>query len=352
MPSRSLLDALLGDDAIPDLPPADVALARSAIRAPASADPEKLACLPAPLVEAVLQASVKARVSALAEALSLSKDKSLAKLAKKALYQLKSSGVEVAAPAKPAEPVKPQPEAVEEFPCFLSPVSGTGERAVLLHHFHGPRLETLYVVIQDELGAVECSVGEITRGKFAKMVKTLRSEQRADVEIPFDEARQIVAEAAALNLATRTPFPPGFSDAMRHFDIRPLERPFEVPPVQEGDDRLTLEGHTLHNAPEIATWMPSEGDLRLLAQKFAAIESSPLELTSAQRTDQLMQAVRAQARREGDSPDGDAPGDADRRRAGVRSAAGRESEPGWADSLDLRFKSWPLEKGETFPSGR
>lgn len=297
MASRSLLDQLLGDGDVAGFPSSDLDAARAAVRDPARADPERIGALPLPLAEAVLQASVRQKLTSLAEALAMAGNKPLAKAAKKALYQLRSSGVEVQTPKHAAEEKAPlAPEREEDFPCFLSPVSGTGERAILLHHLLGTRIETLYVVMSDEHGAVESVVGETSRGKFAKMVKMLRGEQRADVEIPLEQARRIVGEAAALNLATRSPFPQGFSEAMRHFDISPAERPFEVPPVEEGDLRLTLEGATLHDQPEIATWMPSEGDLKVLAQKFAAVESSLIELTPGQRADQFRQTIRDQAR--------------------------------------------------------
>lgn len=297
MPSRPLLDELLSGDSPAGFHTADLERVRELLSDLEAAAPERLEALPEPLVEAVLLATVRNKAPALAESLADSKNKPIAKLAKKALYRLKSGGVAVT-PPKPQTSLPPREAAndAEAFPCFLSPVSGTGERAVLLHHVHRSRIETLYVVMSDEHGVVQSLLGESTRGKFTKMVKMLRSENRADIEITLEEARQIVGEAAALNLASRNAYPDGLSEALRHFDITVAARPFEAPEPEEGDARLAVEGHTLHEQPEIATWMPSERDLKVLVQKLAAIESSPLQLSSAQRSEQLMQTLRAHAR--------------------------------------------------------
>src|SRR4051812_26409180 len=78
----------------------------------------------------VLSTAVKAKEPALPEALAKSANKAVARAAKKALYQLKSSGVAL---AQAQENKGPQPNVqreVEELPALLSAVTGTGERAL------------------------------------------------------------------------------------------------------------------------------------------------------------------------------------------------------------------------------
>src|SRR3954466_14833466 len=79
----------------------------------------------------VLAAHVKAKKPDLPEALAESKSKELARAAKKALYQLKSSGVAVAeTPKAGAAPAAAPAKGLSEFPALMTPALGTGERVV------------------------------------------------------------------------------------------------------------------------------------------------------------------------------------------------------------------------------
>ena len=63
--------------------------------------PQEAEGLPEAKLHEVLAQAVKAKEPGLPEALAKSKNKAVARAAKKALYQLKSSGVQVAAPEAP-----------------------------------------------------------------------------------------------------------------------------------------------------------------------------------------------------------------------------------------------------------
>ncbi|MCP3103234.1 hypothetical protein LZ198_30575, partial [Myxococcus sp. K15C18031901] len=105
---RTLLDALRAGTPLPALPDDAVEAARALTRDLAAATPAQVEALPEPLAHAVLEAAVLEGQPALAEALSASSVKPLAKAAKKALYQLRSRGVAVAQPAKPAPAPAPR----------------------------------------------------------------------------------------------------------------------------------------------------------------------------------------------------------------------------------------------------
>ena len=106
--------------------------ARSLAAEPASAPPADVEALPEPLALALLEGSVLAGQPALAEALAGSGNKALAKAAKKALYRLRSRGIEVAEPprARPPSPRARRVAGPEPLPALLTSIDGTGERVL------------------------------------------------------------------------------------------------------------------------------------------------------------------------------------------------------------------------------
>src|SRR5439155_22428339 len=116
---------------------------------------------------------VKARRSELAEALARSKNKSVARAAKKALYQLKSSGVAVAE----AAPQKSAPTAAadapgEEMPALISSILGTGERALFfVRPVRGGGLEIYQAVVHDEVGIQQLDRGTTSRAEYRRHLK-------------------------------------------------------------------------------------------------------------------------------------------------------------------------------------
>jgi hypothetical protein len=116
------------------------------------------------------------------------------------------------------------------------------------------------------------------------------------VEIPRSEAAALLAEAAALNLRTRTPFPKDLEPTLRHYGVQPATTEPTVPPPEPEDVKGVMEGHTLHETLEIEAWMPPEAEVRKVMQKVEEIAVSPLALSGVQRGEQAIQAVRSHAR--------------------------------------------------------
>jgi hypothetical protein len=293
---RALLEALRTGAAVPDLPADTVAQARALAQDAAGAPAAAIEALPPPLVEALLEGSVLAGSPALAEALSQSGVKPVAKAAKKALYRLRSRGVAVAeAPRPPAGP----PRAAEPagvLPALLTGLTGEGQRALMLgRYLRGGGIESAQAILSDELGVLELTLADITRGSFRRRIKETRDEGLA-VEISQEEGAALLAEAAALNLRSRTPFPDELELALRHHGVQPPSTEPTVPAPEPDDVRGVLEGHTLHETPELSQWLPPEEELRKVVRKVDEIAASPLALSGAQREEQTLQAVRAQAR--------------------------------------------------------
>jgi hypothetical protein len=293
---RPLLDALRSGAPLPDFAPEAVEQARTLAQDAAAATSTAVEALPPPLAEAILEGAVLAGSSALPEALSRSTVKPLAKAAKKALYRLRSKGVAVAeAPRPEPEPAARAPEA-ETWPCLVTSITKEGKRGmILVRPLRGGGLEAAQVVFSDELGVLELTLTETTRSSYRKRLKEATAPRYA-VEMTREEAAALLAEAAALNLRTRTPFPEGLEPTMRHHGVVPATTEATLPTPEPEDVKGVMEGHTLHETMEIEAWLPPEPEMHKVVQKAQEIMQSPLALTAAQREEQTLQAVRALAR--------------------------------------------------------
>ncbi len=260
---------------------------------------EGLQALPEPLLLAVLEASVRQKRADVTEALLTATSKEQLKAAKKAAYRLRSIGVEVREPkepeAAPAPVASAPPE--EEVPSVVSAFTGTGDRALIaVRPLRGGGLETVQAVINDEHGIVHLVLNEVSRGTWRRQLKELRSGRvPPSIEIPLRDATALLAHAAALNLESRTAFPANADLALRHLGVKAERHPVEIPAPEEGDARIAVDGHLLHQEPEIAGWLPPEGELRLLGERLQGITHSPIALTEQQKADQLIALVRSSA---------------------------------------------------------
>jgi hypothetical protein len=291
---RSLLDALRSGAPLPDFAPDAVEQARTLAQDAAAAPPAAVEALPTALAEALLEAAVLAGSAALPEALSRSGVKALAKAAKKALYRLRSRGIAVAeAPRPVAEaPRAPEPEAL---PCLVTSVTSDGKRGLVLGRSLREGIESVQAVLSDELGVIELTLSEVKRGGYRQRVKEARATGIA-VEISREQGAALLAEAAALNLRSRTPFPRDLDMALRHHGVQPATTEPTLPPPEPEDVQGVLRGHTLHETSEISHWVPPQAELRKVVQKIEEVATSPLALSGAQKEEQTLQAIRTLAR--------------------------------------------------------
>ncbi|HYX91951.1 MAG TPA: hypothetical protein VE782_10345 [Myxococcaceae bacterium] len=293
--AKKTLEALLAGE---PLPFAEDALqkARALAQAPSDADPAAVAQLPEPLALAVLEAAVRTRAYPLANALSESPVKSLAKAAKKTLYQLRSLGFAPLEKKPQADAAPPPPRPEEPLASLVSAITGNGERALIVARPVRGGVELAQAVLSDEHGVVELRAQEVSRGTYRKVLRDARRPGAAPtLLIPFEEARELLAEAAGANLRSHAPFPEGLDAALRHLGAAPADRPPEVPPPEEGDAALAARGAALHDEPEIAVWLPPHDELRKLALKAEEIATSALYIDEHQRAEQLARTVRSLA---------------------------------------------------------
>ncbi|MBN9683939.1 MULTISPECIES: hypothetical protein [unclassified Corallococcus] len=287
---RPLLDALRAGTPLPAFPEADVARARRLADDVGAATPAAVEALPEALAGAVLEAAVLAGQVALPEALSASPVKPLAKAAKKALYRLRSRGV---TPAEAPREAAPAP-APETLPTLVTVVSSAGQYGLLLTRVVRGGVELLQVIASDEQGVLELTRTEQSRGDIRRILKH-GLKNGFGMEVSREEGARLLAEAAALNLRTRTPFPPDLEAALRHHGVHPQE-PEPLPAPEPDDVRRALEGDQLHATPEMAEWMPPEEQMQSLMEQVQALASSPLALSGPQRQQQVRQKVLDAAR--------------------------------------------------------
>ncbi|MEW6434248.1 MAG: hypothetical protein AB1730_22330 [Myxococcota bacterium] len=262
--------------------------------------PEQVEGLPQDQAEAVLAAWVKARRTELPEALSGSKSKPLAKLAKKALYQLKSQGLEVKDPSAPARAEAKAQESSEPagLPGVLSPVVGTGERAILFAApLRGGGLEIFQGIISDEFGLVQFGTGQTNRNIYRARVRELERDGALKVlKVPLSRMKEELGRAMTLNERSGTKLPDEWETSLRKLGIVPLDPEVPVPALEADDARDAERAASLHEEPELNQWMPGEAELAALAEKAQEVRSSPLALTDAQKAEQLAKKATALAR--------------------------------------------------------
>jgi hypothetical protein len=250
--------------------------------------------LPEPLLQAVLDAAVEARQAAPVEALSASGNKALAKAARRALYRLRSAGVETRHPAPAPPPPPAEAEAPPQLPSLLSPPDGSGEFLLLVARPVKGGLAMHEVVLSDELGLLAHLEAETSRSAWRRSLREAKT--RALREVSLDEARLVLAEGLRCNLATRTPLPQGAEEMLRRLNVVPAPRPPPALPAPEDTDAgLALEAASLHQEPELRGWLPPEAELKLLAARVDEVQASPLALSEQQRAEQLAERVRATA---------------------------------------------------------
>src|SRR5262249_13288364 len=126
-----------------------------------SADVEQL---PETLALALLEGTLRARDPRLAEALTGSQQRGLAKAAKRVLYQLRSLGVAVVEKKPESGPAPSQSSPAETLPALLSPVSSSGEQALMIPRPHrGGGFHLIEVLLPDQRGIDKLGEFEASR---------------------------------------------------------------------------------------------------------------------------------------------------------------------------------------------
>ena len=218
----------------------------------------------------VINAWVKAKQASLPEALVASKSKVHARLAKKALYQLKSSGVAVEPPKTPMPVLAKPPE--EEFLGVLSAIVGTGERAVFFGRPARAGMDVFQGVISDDLGILQLDRSDSTRSTYRRRIREIETD--ADLKVllvPFARVLEELAHAYANNGASGTAVSEDTAHALRRLQLEPATTPRPPLPAVEAGDAAFTDATPLHATKEIAQWFPSEAALAVFTERIGAL---------------------------------------------------------------------------------
>lgn len=250
--------------------------------------------LPEAKAQEVLEAWVKAKKPELPQALASSTSKAHAKLAKKALYRLQSSGVAVPEAPKAAAPVKVLTEPKNEFSGVLSMQLGTGERAFLFGiPLPGGGLDVFHGIVNDEFGIVQLGSDRANRSTYRKRMDKLRSDLEARVMlVPIERMKLELGRAMTLNERSKTRYDNDFAEMLNRARIEPADPDVPIPPLEPGDDQTREAGAALHEIFEIAQWLPSEKDLAALSSQVDAIRNGPLPLSDEQKDKKVRELAR------------------------------------------------------------
>ncbi len=262
----------------------------------ATADAGEVATLPGPLALAACRAALASARPDVLAALAGHPVKDVVKEAKRALHILKSRGVAVPEPPRPAALA---PAAAPEPPlaAYATAIDGRGERAVWIPRaIPGKGVEVAQAVLSDELGLVELQIGVVGRKEWRALARELLQKGAAMGLGEIDRSRAIALVAAARGLNDRSgQRVPERADLWlaQLGPSAPLPDPAAAfPPLPPDEEREALAASgELHELPLLASWLADEGFLRTVAAKLDEITVSPLYVDEAQRVGQMANTV-------------------------------------------------------------
>jgi hypothetical protein len=278
------------------VPREEAARAARLVLAIEKAAPEEVTTLPAPLALALCRAALAAARPDLLAALAAHGGKEVTKEAKRALHVLKSRGVTVPEPSRPAAP---PPAAIPEppLPAYATAVDARGERAVWIpRSVPGKGVEVAQAVLSDELGIVELQLGVVGRKEWRAIARGLLERGTAMGIHELDRRRATSHVAAARPLNDRSGRPVPARADLWLAQAGPTEPPpdpaasFPPLPAEEEDDALAASGK-LHDLALLQPWLAEEGFLREVVAKLDEIAVSPLYVDERQRAAQMAHVV-------------------------------------------------------------
>ncbi len=239
-----------------------------------------------PLAE-LLAAEVKEKRSDHVEALASSKKKDVARAARKALYQLKSSGVAVTAPPQaPAVSTPSVPAETKELPSLMSSILGTGERALFfVKPLRGGGLEMYQVIVHDELGIQQLDHGETSRQAYRQHLRQVRGDTNAVIEVSLERVLEELGVAWGISIRAKTALKPEAESYLRRLNVTPRESWPPLPAIEPADAPLVTRAGHLHDEPEISMWLPSSRRTSpgAVVQRLDEVDASPIELSEKKR---------------------------------------------------------------------
>jgi hypothetical protein len=220
-------------------------------------------------------------------------DKALAKRARKALHLLRTRGVAV--PKAEKREFRPHgPFAPAEELSLASMIDGRGERIVWLVRAADNGLDVFEAQLSDTRGILGFTTANAPRKDWrAHSARVVADERMAVARVSERHARQLIEEGYRTTLAAGRVPPEEFARArlgLGHYEPEARHPALDAaPPFAAAGVRGRLA--SLHELPELRTWIPPEESLPALDLEIGNIVTSKLIVDPAQRREQLAAAV-------------------------------------------------------------
>ncbi len=268
-------------------------------------DPRKLVELPAPFQVAFLKiAGANEDDELISDLLGMTSDKKVKKEAKRILHRLRSRGLSVDVPEEKGKSVLDRAVGAEDkpLPCYLSPVSGDGNRMVMLARYSPGGVAIHQGQMSDSEGLTEFTGGTIGRNHYRRMIQEqISNSAGAMLEVEYAEARLALARAVDLCREAGKSLPNEYLEASGNLGLvaegdegAALPSPAELFPAgdfAEQTDQLLAMSPGLLDLPEFGDWVPDLDTLQKSEEKIGQIKSSRLTINDQQRIDQVQLAM-------------------------------------------------------------
>jgi hypothetical protein len=264
---------------------------------------------PAPLpavVEALSTMATPEAAALLVQIAATTEAKGLQKAARRALYRLKTMGVDTeSVPSR--EPRKSVLE-VPKLPvvaALASQIDFDGNRALYIARrrpFSG--LVFVSLIIHDRRGVIECNAFPVTKKDLTRMVADIQADDRlTHIELPPTYAQQLVEEGYQRNLATGTPIPrdfQGLRDLLgapdSHWDKRPIYHVVNPEEIR-GEPVWLSQAPQLLEVKELQGWHLPPEVVQKYREEIKRAADSPLIVSQAMQQERV-EAVRKRTLRE------------------------------------------------------
>ena len=231
--------------------------------------------------------------------ISMTSAKEVKKEAKRIMHQLRSRGLNVSVTEEKGSSILDRKITGDDpdLPCFLSPITSTGNRMMLVARYVRGGVGVYQAELNDIKGLLEFSGATIGRNRYRKLFKdVMNNDEQSMLEISYSEGRKRLANAVSQSRKSSTPLPDGYLEASSNLpeaetqtNIANGRELYPLKAVSEPD--LAQEAKKLHELVEFADWIPDEEVVKTIHNKFKEIEASKVIINEQQKTEQVDQAL-------------------------------------------------------------
>ncbi len=219
------------------------------------------------------------------------------KAAKRALAVLKSRGVAIPERQRVARLSAPSQETEEAF--MTAPDGALNVFIVLARWPKERRGKAVFILLRDGVGLLNLRIAEIAQSGLKTEVRRIAGERARLCPVPVEWARARVAAARAKNAENKLPVPLGLDSANELLGPVPSEapaHPFDEEGLALGDEdaaALALGSGALHNLPEFAPWLPSQGAVQAMLLEVGRTLTPGVQPPENELSDRLLASMKA-----------------------------------------------------------